>query len=260
MNDLQGRSVLVTGAGSGIGRAVALAMAEAGADVAASDIDAANVETLKSEIEAKGRRAIAIGADVGDVAEIDRMVRETVAAFGKLDVIVNNAGVTRRAHIMDLTEADFDKINRVNTKGVFFCMQRAAEQMIRQGGGRIINMASIAGKGFVGSSNVIYAGTKGAVISMTRLAANQLGPHNISVNAVCPGVTETAIYAEIMARDAEKLGLPEEEVRKKALEKVPLRRSNTPDDIADMCVFLASDRARNVSGQSLHVDGGLVPD
>jgi len=161
---------------------------------------------------------------------------------------------------MDLTEADFDRINRVNTKGVFFCMQRAAEQMISQGGGRIINMASIAGKGFVGSSNVIYAGTKGAVISMTRLAANQLGPHNITVNAVCPGVTETAIYAEIMSRDAEKLGLPEEEVRKKALEKVPLRRSNTPDDIADMCVFLASDRARNVSGQSLHVDGGLVPD
>ncbi|MFY0614501.1 MAG: SDR family oxidoreductase, partial [Hyphomicrobiaceae bacterium] len=173
---------------------------------------------------------------------------------------VNNAGVTRRAHIMDLTEEDFDRTNRVNSKGVFFCMQRAAAEMIKQGGGRIINIASIAGKGFAGSSNVIYAGTKGAVISMTRLASVQLGPHNINVNAVCPGVTETAIYDEIIVSDAAKLGIPESEVRAKALEKVPLRRGNSPKDIADMCVFLASDAARNVSGQSLHVDGALVPD
>lgn len=257
---LDGRSVLVTGAGKGIGRAVALKMAAAGADVAVSDIDDAALKSLRSDIEGLGRRAVSIEADAGDVQEIDRMVRATVEGFGRIDVIVNNAGVTRRAHIMDLTEADFDRINRVNTKGVFFCMQRAAQEMIKQGGGRIINMASIAGKGFAGSSNVIYAGTKGAVIAMTRLAAIQLGPHNITVNAVCPGVTETAIYAEIMARDAEKLGVPEAEVRAKALEKIPLRRSNTPDDIAEMCVFLASDAARNVSGQSLHVDGGLVPD
>jgi len=257
---LQGRSALVTGAANGIGRAIALGLAEAGADVAASDLDKANVSTLKAEIETLGRNCIAIEADAGDVAAIDAMVSQTVDAFGKIDIIVNNAGVTRRAHIMDLTEEDFDKTTRVNMKGVFFCMQRAATEMIKQGGGRIINIASIAGKGFAGSSNVIYAGTKGAVISMTRLASVQLGPHNINVNAVCPGVTETAIYDEIMASDAAKLGVPEAEVRAKALEKIPLRRGNTPKDIADMCVFLASDAARNVSGQSLHVDGALVPD
>ena len=260
MTQLQGQGALVTGAANGIGRAIALGFARAGADVAAADQDKANVSTLKAEIEALGRRCLAVEVDVGDVAAIDAMVSQTVEAFGKLDVIVNNAGVTRRAHIMDLTEEDFDRTNRVNSKGVFFCMQRAATEMIKQGGGRIINMASIAGKGFAGSSNVIYAGTKGAVISMTRLAAVQLGPHNITVNAVCPGITETAIYEEIIVRDAAKLGLPEAEVRAKALEQVPLRRGNSPDDIADMCVFLASDAARNVSGQSLHVDGGLVPD
>jgi 3-oxoacyl-[acyl-carrier protein] reductase len=257
---LQGRSALMTGAANGIGRAVALKLAAAGADVAVSDVDAEKLSTLKPEIEATGRRCVSVVADAGDVAAIDAMVSQTVDAFGKIDVIVNNAGVTRRAHIMDLTEADFDKINRVNTKGVFFCMQRAAQEMIKQGGGRIINMASIAGKGFAGSSNVIYAGTKGAVIAMTRLASVQLGPHNITVNAVCPGVTETAIYDQIIASDAEKMGVPEAEIRAKALEKIPLRRSNTPDDIADMCIFLASDAARNVSGQSLHVDGALVPD
>jgi len=257
---LQGRRAMATGAANGFGRSIAVQLAAAGADVAASDVDAEQLATLKAEIEGRGRRALSIVADVGDVAAIDAMVSQTVDAFGKLDVIVNNAGVTRRAHIMDLTEADFDRIDRVNTKGVFFCMQRAAEEMIKQGGGRIINMASIAGKGFYGASNVIYAGSKGAVIAMTRLASVQLGPHNITVNAVCPGVTETAIYDQIMASDAEKLGIPEAEVRAKALENIPLRRGNTPDDIADMCVFLASDAARNVSGQSLHVDGGLVPD
>ena len=257
---LAGRGVLVTGAANGIGRAVALGMAKAGADIAVSDLDLTNLSTLKGEIEALGRTCAAIEADVGDVAAIDTMIRQTVDALGKLDVVVNNAGVTRRSYIMDLTEEDFDRINRVNTKGVFFCMQRAAAEMIEQGGGRIINMASIAGKGYYGSSNVIYAGTKGAVIAMTRMASYQLGPHNITVNAVCPGITETAIYAGIMANDAKRLGIPEEEVRAKALETVPLRRANTPEDIADMCVFLASDAARNVSGQSLHVDGGLVPD
>jgi NAD(P)-dependent dehydrogenase (short-subunit alcohol dehydrogenase family) len=257
---LQGRSALVTGAANGIGRAIALKLAAAGADVAASDIDEQELATLKAEIEATGRRCVSVAADAGDLAGIDAMVSQTVEAFGKIDVIVNNAGVTRRANIMDLTEADFDRINRVNTKGVFFCMQRAAQEMIKQGGGRIINMASVAGKGFSGASNVIYAGTKGAVIAMTRLASVQLGPHNITVNAVCPGITETAIYDEIMASDAKKLGVPEAEIRAKALENIPLRRSNTPDDIADMCVFLASDAARNVSGQSLHVDGALMPD
>lgn len=257
---LQGRSALVTGAAKGIGRAIAIELARQGANVAASDIDASDLMAVKTEVEALGVKCITIEADAGDVTAIDRMVGETVSELGKIDVLVNNAGVTRRAHIMDLEEGDWDRIMRVNGKGVFFCMQRAAQEMIKQGGGRIINIASIAGKGYHGSSNVIYAGSKGAVIAMTRLASSQLGPHNINVNSVCPGITATAIYNGIIEADAQQLGLPVEEVRAKALETVPIRRANEPGDVAAMVVYLASDGARNVTGQSFNIDGGLVPD
>src|SRR6476620_12630835 len=143
-------------------------MAEAGANVAAADIDLAAVQRTAGQAAGNARRAVAIGADCGDVASIDAMVARTAAEFGRLDVIVNNAGVTRYAQIMDLTEADWDRIHRVNAKGVFFCLQRAAREMIRQnqgggGGGRIINIASISGRGYSGASNVAYAASKGAV-------------------------------------------------------------------------------------------------
>jgi NAD(P)-dependent dehydrogenase (short-subunit alcohol dehydrogenase family) len=185
---LQDKVVLVTGAGAGIGRATALAMAEAGANVAAADIDLAAAQRTAGQAAGNARRAVAIGADCGDVASIDAMVARTAAEFGRLDVIVNNAGVTRYAQIMDLTEADWDRIHRVNAKGVFFCLQRAAREMISQGGGgRIINIASISGRGYPGASNAAYAASKGAVISLTWMAAQQLGRHNINVNAICPG-------------------------------------------------------------------------
>ena len=173
---LQDKVVLVTGAGAGIGKAIALGMAAEGASVAAADIDLA---AAQKTVEAmSSNRALAIQADCGDTASINAMIEKTVAEFGRLDVIVNNAGVTRYAYVMDLTEADWDRIHRVNAKGVFFCMQRAAKQMIDQKtGGRIINMASISGRGYSGASNVAYAASKGAVIGMTMLAAHQLGPH-----------------------------------------------------------------------------------
>src|SRR5262249_18215965 len=157
---------IVTGAGQGIGKAAALALAAAGADVVVTDINEASLKETADAIAATGRRVLAIKADVGNTQDIDRMVSEAVASFGKIDVLVNNAGVTRRAHIMDLTEADWDRIFRVNAKGVFFCLQRVAREMIPRRSGCIINIASIAGKGFSGTSNAIYEARKGATLSL----------------------------------------------------------------------------------------------
>lgn len=257
---LKGRTALVTGAAHGIGRASAIALADQGCDIAASDIDGDGLGELEQEIVSAGGRCVSIKADMGDLVDIDRMVKTTVGEFGRVDILVNNAGVTRAAPIMELEEADWDRIMRVNGKGVFFVMQRVAREMISQGGGRIINMGSIAGKGFAGASNVIYAGSKGAVISMTRLAALQLGEHNITVNAVCPGITATAIFKGIIERKAEENKIPYEEMYERAVANVPLRRANEPEDVAAMVVYLASDGARNVTGQTINIDGGLIPD
>src|ERR1700756_2329107 len=261
---LQDKVVLVTGAGAGIGRATALAMAEAGAMVAAADIDFAVAQRTADQAAGNTRRALAIEADCGDVAHIDAMVARAVGDLGRLDVIVNNAGVTRYAQIMDLTEADWDRIHRVNAKGVFFCLQRAAREMIRQNevdgqGGRIINIASISGRGYPGASNAAYAASKGAVISMTWMAAQQLGPHNINVNAICPGVTRTELGARNAITRAAERGITVEQLLAEQEAGIPIRRANTPDDIAAMAVFLASPGSRNVTGQSYNVDGGLVP-
>ena len=259
MSILQDRIVLVTGAGAGIGRAIALGMAEAGAIVSAADIDIAAAQRTADQAAGNARRAIAIEVDCGDVASIDAMVARTVAELGRLDVIVNNAGVTRYAQIMELTEADWDRIHRVNAKGVFFCLQRAAREMIRQGGGRIINIASISGRGYRGASNAAYAASKGAVISLTWMAAQQLGRHNINVNAICPGVTRTELGARNAVERAAERGITVAELNAEAEARIPIGRANQPEDIAAMAVFLASPAARNITGQAYNVDGGLVP-
>ena len=256
---LQDKVVLVTGAGAGIGRATALAMAEGGASIAAADIDLAAAQRTADQATGNQRRAIAIETDCGDVASIDAMIARTITELGRLDVIVNNAGVTRYAQIMDLTEADWDRIHRVNAKGVFFCLQRAAREMIKQGGGRIINIASISGRGYPGASNAAYAASKGAVISLTWMAAQQLGRHNINVNAICPGVTRTELGARNAVERAAERGITVEELQAEAESRIPIGRANQPEDIAAMAVFLASPAARNITGQAYNVDGGLVP-
>jgi len=261
---LEDKVVLVTGAGAGIGRATALAMGEAGANVAAADIDPVSAQRTADQIASNMRRALAIETDCGDVASIDAMVVRTIAEFGRLDVIVNNAGVTRYAQIMDLTEADWDRIHRVNAKGVFFCLQRAAREMIRQyqvdgSGGRIINIASISGRGYPGASNAAYAASKGAVISLTWMAAQQLGRHNINVNAICPGVTRTELGARNAVERADERGITVAEMQAQQETGIPIGRANQPEDIAAMAVFLASPGARNITGQAYNVDGGLIP-
>src|SRR5580700_10459673 len=256
---LQDKVALVTGAGSGIGRAIALAMAAEGATVAAADIDLAAAQRTADQAAGNARRAIAVEADCGDVASIDAMVTRAVADLGRLDIIVNNAGVTRYAYIMDLTEADWDRIHRVNAKGVFFCLQSAAREMKKTGGGRIINIASISGRGYAGASNAAYAASKGAVISLTKMAAQQLGRYNINVNAICPGVTRTDLGARNAVTRAAERGMTIEAMQAEQEKAIPIGRANTPEDIAAMAVFLASPGARNITGQSYNVDGGLVP-
>jgi NAD(P)-dependent dehydrogenase (short-subunit alcohol dehydrogenase family) len=255
---LQGKIALVTGAGSGIGHAITLALAEAGATMVAADINIEAAEATAKEASQFQVPSSAVQADCGDVASINAMVDEVVNRHGRLDIIVNNAGVTRSAYIMDLTEEDWDKIHRVNAKGVFFCLQRAARQMIEQQEGRIINIASIAGRGFKDTSNTVYAASKGAVISMTKHAAQQLGRHNINVNSICPGPTMTAIVEDLMTTRSAEQGISKEEMLAKFQRPIPIGRANTPEDIAAMAVFLASPGARNITGQCYNVDGGLV--
>src|SRR5215510_7139840 len=257
---LADRVAIVTGGANGIGKATALALARAGAHVAVVDIDEAAAGKTAADVIALGRRGLTVGADVGDVSSIDRMVRHVAGAFGRVDVLVNNAGVTRRAYIMDLTEADWDRIMRVNGKGVFFCLQRVAREMIPRRSGSIINIASIAGKGYAGTSNAIYAASKGSVISLTRTASQQLARHNINVNAICPGSTVTALTIDNLAVRARDEGVSVEEMTKRRNAAIPLGRPNDPEDVAALAVFLASPRARNITGQSLNVDGGLIFD
>jgi NAD(P)-dependent dehydrogenase (short-subunit alcohol dehydrogenase family) len=257
---LAGRVAIVTGAGNGIGKAIALALGRAGAHVAAVDVDGGTARVTADAVAALGSRSLALDTDVGDLHAIDRMVRRVMETFGQIDVLVNNAGVTRRAYIMDLTEQDWDRIMRVNAKGVFFCLQRVAQEMIPRRSGTIINIASIAGKGYAGTSNAIYAASKGSVISLTRTAALQLARHDITVNAICPGITVTALSEANVAVRARDEGLSVEEMKRRRNAVIPLGRPNDPEDLAALAVFLASPGARNITGQSFNVDGGIIFD
>ncbi len=256
--ELTDKVALVTGAGQGIGRASACALAEAGAHVVVVDINSKTVEETANAVMGFQRRSLALRADVGHMADIDRIVREAMQMFGRLDISVNNAGVTRRAEIMDVTETDWDRIHRVNAKGVFFCLQRVAREMIPRREGRIINIASISGKGYAGASNAAYAASKGAIISLTKTAAQQLGQYNINVNSICPGVTRTALSEDNLRVRAQQEGATVEEMERRRAAVIPLNRVNDPEDIAAMVVFLASRGARNITGQSYNVDGGLI--
>ena len=256
---LQDKIAVVTGAGRGMGRAISLGLAAEGANIAVADIDAESVEDTAVAVRELGADSVALHADVGDVEEIDRMITAAKDHFGRIDIIVNNAGVTRFLYVMDVQEEDWDRIHRVNARGVFFCMQRAAREMIEQGeGGRIINIASIAGKGYSGTSNAAYAASKGAVLAMTMIAAHQLGQDNINVNAICPGSTLTEMGRTTMFGRAESAGVSIEELEQARDSRIPIGRPNDPEDIAAMAVFLSGPGARNITGQAFNVDGGLV--
>jgi len=257
---LKDKIAIVTGAGTGMGKAIALRYAREGAHVVAAEIDAASGQQTAAEVSAHDRRGLFVRTDMGKVADINAMVAKAVETFGQIDILVNNAGVTKSLSFFDVTEADWDWMHSVNARGVFFCMQAVAREMVKRNQGKIINTASIAGKGFRGTSNIAYAGSKGAVIAMTRIGASQLAKYNINVNAICPGATRTSMYERIMKQITEREGITEEQAIARMDVSIPLRRSNTPDDIANMAAFLASAEANNITGQSFNVDGGLMWD
>lgn len=255
----QGKIALVTGAGRGIGKAIALHLARDGADVVVADIDENTAEQTSIDIRELGRNSTALKVDLGDQDDMEGMITDAASGMGGIDILVNNAGITWHRDFLDITPDDWDRIHRVNAKGVFFCMQRVAREMVEQGrGGRIINIASIAGKGFKSTSNAAYAASKGAVISMTFIAAHELGPHGINVNAICPGVTRTAMMAGIIEGRSADTGLSHEEVEAQLAEGIPIGRLTEVEDVAAMAAFLAGPGGRTLTGQTYNIDGGLI--
>jgi 3-oxoacyl-[acyl-carrier protein] reductase len=246
MWDLTGKTALVTGASRGIGRAIAVALAEAGADVAVNyaGSEAAAAETVKA-IEALGRKAVMIKANVGKAPEFDAMVQSVLETFGKLDILVNNAGITRDNLIMRMKEEEFDEVIETNLKGVFNGIKAVTRSMMKQRSGRIINISSVVGTlGNAGQAN--YVAAKAGVIGLTKSAARELASRNITVNAVAPGFIGTDMTDKLPADMKEKLE-----------KDIPLGRIGRPEEIASAVLYLASDASSYMTGQTIHVDGGM---
>lgn len=246
------KTAVVTGAASGIGGAIAERLAEEGAHVILTDIDDARGTELTQKLAGRGLKASYLHCDSGDLGSIAAMTEQAVAVTGRVDVLVNNAGVTRKIRFLDLTPQDWDWMQNINTRGLFFTMQGFARHMAGAGGGAIVNIASIAGKGVKFTSNASYAASKAAAVVMSRVAATEMGPSGIRVNSVCPGATRTPLLDDL--ERANPTGF------RQMLDQTALGRFATTRDIADCVLFLASDLSRSITGQSINVDNGLMWD
>lgn len=244
---LSGKAAIVTGCSAGLGEAMALGLAEAGADVAG--VYNTGTPGVGEKIEALGRRFLGIQADLGSIAPLGDIVRRTVDRFGKLDILVNNAGILRRSPAVDFSEQDWDEVMNVNLKSLFFLSQAAARQFIDQNsGGKIVNIASLLS--FQGGILIpSYTASKSGVMGLTRLLACEWAPHNININAIAPGYMETRVTQP----------LRDDPVRsRQILDRIPAGRWGKPDDLKGAVVFLASDASRYINGYTLAVDGAWL--
>ena len=260
---------IVTGAGQGIGKAVALRLAEEGANVVVVDINTQTAERTAEEIRALNRRTLSYSIDVANIAEIQPMVDNAVVEFGRIDILVNAAGVAQTGLFLELTEQQWDHVVDTNLKGTTFCVQAVGRQMIRQvpeeilttghadhSYGKVVNFSSISGR-HGRAAQVPYAASKAAIISITQSAALAFAPYNINVNAVCPGVIPTQMWEQIDRDRARISGLAPGESIKSFIERTPLKRAGSPEDVASVVAFLCSPDSDYMTGQTLNVDGGL---
>lgn len=244
---LEGNTALVTGASRGIGREIALELAKQGANIAVNFAGSeAKANEVVEEIKSMGREAFAIKCDVSNADEVADMIKKTVERFGKLDILVNNAGITKDNLLMRMKEEEWDDVININLKGVFLCTKAVTRQMMKQRYGRIINIASIVGvSGNPGQAN--YVAAKAGVIGLTKTTAKELASRNITVNAIAPGFITTDMTDKLT-----------EEVKTEMLKQIPLARFGEPKDIAKTAAFLASSDSSYMTGQTLHIDGGMV--
>ena len=246
----ENKVALVTGAGSGLGLATAQAFAQSGASVALADANESAVQSAARELSAQGHKALAIHCDVADDAQVERMVELTVAAFGRLDAAYNNAGVQNTvAEAADATREDFDRVISINLRGVWSCMKFELRQMLRQGGGAIVNCSSIGGL-VGGAKRGTYQASKHGVLGLTKSAALDYAARGIRINAVCPGIIHTSMLNKMMATQADALDA--------MLKDVPIGRLGRPEEIANAVLWLCSSSASFMVGHALAVDGGYT--